>query len=255
MGFVIGLVVLFSVCASPGFALEIEGLILYLPLDDGSGGIAKDLSGQGNDGVLMGNVEWVDGRHGKAVRISDDVPENMILVEDSDTLDVKDQITMAAWIYIETMQDDYCSVIMKANAYAIHTSAAGNPDVEVEPLIWSGGAYGEWQTPASVPIPFDKWHHVVGTYDGISLKTYVDGGLKGQTPRSGAIDVRETDVVIGRDLRHEERRSAQIIDEVLIFDRAVTLEEVKAIMDGTIFPVELKYHLTNLWGKIKTYLD
>ena len=44
----------------------VAGLVLYLSFDEGEGDTAKDRSGKGNDGQLQGNVQWVEGQHGKA---------------------------------------------------------------------------------------------------------------------------------------------------------------------------------------------
>jgi archaellum component FlaF (FlaF/FlaG flagellin family) len=44
-----------------------EGLVLYLPFDEGSGTTAYDLSGYGNDGTLVNGPVWVDGIFGKAL--------------------------------------------------------------------------------------------------------------------------------------------------------------------------------------------
>jgi hypothetical protein len=242
-------VALFLLCAGSLHALNTEGLVLYLPFDEGSGKEAKDASGNGNDGKLEGNVEWVDGKHGKAIRVSDDAAGNMVVVKDDDTLDVTDQITMAAWVYIESMPDNHCSIITKANTYMIHTSLWSGKGIEMEPLLWP---FDAWQTPASVPIQFKEWHHIVGVYDGNEIRTYIDGELKGKRARSGEIAVTQADVVIGRDSRSccNSRRAAQIIDEVMIWSRAISENEVKEIMAG-VTPVQPNDLLTTMWGRIK----
>lgn len=244
------LVVLFLLCASFAYAIDTKGLVLYLPFDEGSGKVANDKSGNKNHGELQGNVEWVTGKLGKAIKISDDAANNMVVVKDNDTLDVTDQMTMGAWVYIEAMPDNHCSIITKADTYMIHTSDWSGKGIEVEPLLWP---FDAWQTPASVPIQLREWRHVLGTYNGKEIKTYIDGELKGQRPYTGAIAVTEADVVIGRDSRSccNARRAAQTIDEVVIFNRAVSDSEVKELMAGILASVQPWDHLTSTWGQIK----
>ena len=70
MKFIMFLFALLFLCASSLYALDKEGLMLYLPFDEGSGDVAKDASGNGNDGELQGKGKWVEGKFGKALHLS-----------------------------------------------------------------------------------------------------------------------------------------------------------------------------------------
>jgi len=59
------LALLMFLIALNGLAEE-QGLLLYLPFDEGSGKVAKDISGNGNDGQII-DAEWVNGKFGKAL--------------------------------------------------------------------------------------------------------------------------------------------------------------------------------------------
>ena len=73
-----------------------------------------------------------------------------------------------------------------------------------------------------------------------------------QRARTGATDVTPNDLVIGRDSRSccNTRKSAQAIDEVMMFSRAVSEVEVAEIMAG-VASVELDGLLTTTWGGLK----
>ena len=61
-----------------------EGAILYLPLDEGSGDVAEDHTGNGNDGALFGGAKWMNGKYGSGLYLDgkDDYIEiNNILTE------------------------------------------------------------------------------------------------------------------------------------------------------------------------------
>ncbi len=90
--------------------------------------------------------------------------------------------------------------------------------------IWDGGARA---TRISIDNSFNsEWHHVVGTYDGSVLKQYVDGKLEGEASHEGSIDRNEWNVNIGKNPANNTQYLNGGIDEVRIYDRALTQEEV-----------------------------
>ena len=248
MRFTIFLLTLLLICASPLYAFDMKGLVLYLPLNEGTGKVAKDKSGNGNNGELQGNVEWVDAQHGKGVYISDDNANNKILVKDSDTLDITGSMTIAMWVNLEGLAGS-CSIITKADTYMIHSSDWSGAGIEQELLLWP---FDAWQTEATTPIQFGEWRHVVGVYDEKEIKMYVDGALKGQRARTGEIAVTTSDVVIGRDNRGccADRVFALTVDDVMMFNRALADGEIKEVMES-IAPVQPTAKLTTTWGQIK----
>ena len=62
MRFVVFSIIALLLCASSAYALDRNGLVLYLPLDEGVGGTAVDASGSGNYGELVEGAEWVEGQ-------------------------------------------------------------------------------------------------------------------------------------------------------------------------------------------------
>jgi len=229
-------------------ALDKAGMVLYFPFDAGEGTVANDQSEAGNDGELQGNVEWVDGVYGKAVKISDDDAGNTILVPDSDSLDITDEITIAMWVNIESLTGS-CAIITKADSYMIHSSDWSGNGIEQELLPWP---FDEWQTEASTPIQFNEWRHVTGVYDGSMVKMYIDGELMGERAYSQKLAVTTSDLVIGRDNRGccNTRVFGLIVDDVMIFNKALSDKEVKEAM-SSLAPVEPHDRLTSYWGKIK----
>ncbi|MBD3181941.1 hypothetical protein GF312_06605 [Candidatus Poribacteria bacterium] len=245
------LIILLFVCVSPLLAINTDGLVLYLPFDEGSGNMAGDVSGTGNDGEIMGNVTWVDGVFGKAVQIGDDDPGNMVVVPDNDTLDIIGAMTISMWVNIQTVPDGSCSTITKADTYMIHISDWSGNGIEQELLLWP---FDAWQTPASTPIQLEEWRHVTGVYDGSMIRMYIDGEMMGERERTGDTDITENDLVIGRDSRGccNTRVAAMTVDEVMMWNRALSDDEVMESM-SSMTAVEPFDHLTSTWGQIKKY--
>lgn len=72
-----------------------KGLVLYLSFDEGAGNVAKDLSGNDNDGKVS-KAEWVDGKVGKALKFNG--VDAFVEVLPKDAFNITDTVTLAAWI-------------------------------------------------------------------------------------------------------------------------------------------------------------
>jgi len=68
----------------------------------------------------------------------------------------------------------------------------------------------------------NAWHHVVETYDRSYQNLYVDGKLKASKPLTGAISTNTNNLVIGKCFNG-------IIDEVRIYNRALSAEEIQKL--------------------------
>lgn len=125
MKFTILPLMLLFLCAGHIYALDTTGLMLYLPFNEGSGTVANDASGNGNNGELKGNAEWVAGQYGMGVHLHQ-VSDEWVEVPHSDSLDIRQAITLELWIKVVTMVD-HCAFISKATegqegAYLLHIS-------------------------------------------------------------------------------------------------------------------------------------
>jgi hypothetical protein len=78
--------------AASGVAQD-EGLVAYWDFDEDGGGTANDRTGNGHDGELVGDPEWVAGKFGSALRF-DDAGE-YVLVPHDDALNFTDAVTFA----------------------------------------------------------------------------------------------------------------------------------------------------------------
>ena len=85
----------------------------------------------------------------------------------------------------------------------------------------------------ATPLPSTEvWHHVVGTYDGSSIKLYVDSILKISQSASGSLATSSTSLYIGN--KPLSSYSGDFfkgsIDEVRIYNRALTIQEINNTM-------------------------
>lgn len=252
------LVALFLICASSLYAIDKKGLVLYLPFDEGVGEVAKDASGNGNDGQFIEGAEWVEGKFGKAVHLSE--PGDYVKVPTSDSLNVEQDITMELWALVDSMSPDpYCSFITKCTAdqvgaYMLHVDGSAGA-VAIDPLVFINNTYAQWPS-ARATVPFSEWHHIAASYDGKEYKTYIDGELGATFQRSpgGKLDHSDAPVAIGRDNRYAipgGRFMDCTLDEVRIWNRVLSEDEIKEAMTGVLLPVGPKEFLTTTWGSVK----
>ena len=78
-------------------------------------------------------------------------------------------------------------------------------------------------------ISVDEWHHIVGTYDGTTQKLYIDGSLADSTTTSQTISTTTNAKIGARNFSDRANEFLGKIDELAIFDRALTADEVTAI--------------------------
>jgi len=212
--------------------------------NEGSGNVAKDSSGNGNDGELKNNPKWVEGKFGRA--LSFDGTDDYVEVPDSDTLDVT-AITLNAWVKGEANQlVNGNAIVFKTGSYVLqYWGGVINPGVFV-----SGQWCGSGWLP-SATIWDNDWRHIALTYDGSIQKFYVDGVFKGDnTACAGKIDITTTNLEIGTG---NVGFYTGLIDEVAIFNVVLSSDEINDIMNGlkTILAVPPKGKLTTIWGGIK----
>ncbi|HEX5106721.1 MAG TPA: LamG domain-containing protein, partial [Pirellulaceae bacterium] len=90
------------------------------------------------------------------------------------------------------------------------------------------GSGPEWLTlRAPQPAETGKWMHLVGVYDGEHQALFIDGVEVSSMACSKAISVSPQPIRIGRGPFAQERRFKGIIDEVALFDLALTAEEIR----------------------------
>ena len=85
-------------------------LAVHWPLEDGSGTIATDVSGNGNDGTFSGAPEWVDGYFGGGLHVRGDADTDSVVYTIPGGATVWETGTIAVWVKIDSLgQDQYSS--------------------------------------------------------------------------------------------------------------------------------------------------
>jgi len=197
--------------------------------DEGSGTIAYDSSGNGNDGTLEDGPTVVDGQFGQALAFEGS--RVAIPASDSLTADLfQGSFTLSAWINPKrtggTWQQIFRSMI--ADDTSNDTLFINNDGR----LSWRGRIGGDWaggmcETSSDV-VPADQWTHVAVVGDGMSFRIYVNGALS-QESAFQTTDGSNATYYLGGDPTWIGESYSGIIDDVRIYNVALTAEEIEAL--------------------------
>jgi len=198
------------------------GPVAHWKLDDGAGTIAVDSSGNGNDGVLMGDPQWAAGIIGGALDFDGD--GDYVDCGYDPLFDITGEITVAAWLNIRSIPTAWTAAVAKGeNAWRLS-------NVNVDPRFHFGITW--WDNPdlASVDgataVGFDEWHHATGTFDGANINVYLDGVLDGSALTTEPLGISTTNLFIGLNPESPGTFWDGLIDDVKIFDRALSADEI-----------------------------
>jgi Concanavalin A-like lectin/glucanases superfamily len=223
-------ILLILVWAAPGLAVAQEQPIAAYSFDEGEGEVAEDHAGS-HDAAIEG-AEWSEGKYGPALEF--DGEENCVSVPNSVDLQLSQSFTLEAWVRPDHSQT-FAPVFFKETesfySYSLFVGAfkSGRP----EGFISEDGT--EWAEVASEEaLPEKQWTHLALSSDGEILRLYIDGEL---IDTSSAVEAAESEgpLLIGCSKVFEEAFAGKI-DEVRIYDRALSTEEIEDGMATAINP-------------------
>ncbi len=220
--------------------------------DEGSGKIAKDASGNGNDGEFKGNPKWVVGKFGKALEF--DGSDDYVDCGNNPDLDNPEALTVVAWIYTSPGTTEK-GVIVKGGG----TSSPGW-DFRIRQGVpaWAlrkGDNSGYWDLFNGTNVTGKTWYHIAGTFDEKKLIRYLDGESEQEGPTDQPY-LPGDNCHIGHCIQYNAFFNG-IIDEVAIIKDTLSQDDIEDIMNlglekalgyAAVFPAS---KLTATWGSIK----
>jgi len=206
-----------------------DGLQLYFPFWEGSGGATADLSPNRFSGVFSSNADWAPGRFGTGIQLTNSAGTGLAL-PNTWSLSGLSNLTLSCWF---------------------------KPDVSHQGMLLAKhnfGTDGEWflrmdsgsqlsfttinadlqridQTvTTSTNLTDGQWHLAAATYDGATMNLYVDGSLLGSTNQTGALNRSlGSHVRVGAFENPGLMQFQGRIDEVKIWDRTLGPDEITSL--------------------------
>ncbi len=206
------------------------GLVASWSFEEGSGSVAADSSGLGHTGVLVNNPQWGSGRSVTGIRF--DGVDDYVQVNNAVGALTAPTFTAALWVNPAGFANGHW------NAALINSGSHE----------WTNGYYGLALTTAGVPIAMlnigggaanavylegpaitsGQWHHLTMSYDGGTLRLYVDGALANQLAVNRARAGNTQPVLFGR-RGDGGYYFTGTLDSVRLYNRALGAQEVSAL--------------------------
>ncbi len=209
-----------------------EGLIAYWTFDDATGSVAVDASGNGNDGAIQGDPQWVTGMIGGALDF--DGNGDFVDCGNDAIFDVTEALTLAVWVNLRSVPGDWRAVIAKGDdAWRLATnSATQNLD-----FAWTGSSRNYMNVASTTALPLNEWHHVCCVYsteDGGRI--YIDGIDEAFVADTQGITTGTYPVYIGDNSQATGRFWDGLIDDLQLYARALSPVEIQGAMKGLLSP-------------------
>lgn len=210
------------------------GLVGEWSLNEGTGNVAADSSGFGDDGTLSGAVNWTSGPGGTA--LSFDGATGQVRVPDASQLEPSTAVSVAAWVARVGSPGDYKYILAKgghgciAASYGLYSGPNGGLEFYVSR---AHGTTFARSPDAGSGVWDGRWHLAVGTFDGTTIRLYVDGAEVGTgTQYPGPIEYvlsDANDLFIGAYPSCPGKDFNGTISDVRVWNRALTPSDVAAL--------------------------
>ncbi|MHC4204234.1 MAG: LamG-like jellyroll fold domain-containing protein [Planctomycetota bacterium] len=217
--------------------------------DENSGTIAHDASGNGHDGTLVGDPKWAPGKIGEALDF--DGEDDLVELGAFDV--IGPGITLAGWIRPDSFAINDGRIITKANEWGendhwwmLSTIASGG-ETRLRFRLKTEGQSTTTLIASSGALVTDEWQHATATWDGSTMRLYLNGEEVGSAAKTGAAVATNSDVSVAIGSQpsdafapatpdHVEKYFDGLIDDVRLYNEALTVERLEGIMEGEGYP-------------------
>ena len=201
--------------------------------NEGTGTLAGDGVGS-NNGTLVGDATWSsDTPDGSGSSLSFDGSGDSVHVPDSSSLHITGEVTLMAWAK-ETTIGQYAKIISRRTGYYFYFLGVDNG----HPYGGIGDDITYTVTGKSLLMSLDRWNHLSVVYNDAADRMFLhfDGTERMTSVPESLPATVGVDLSIGADSQGAEHFFDGDIDDVAIFDRALTDSEIRGLFYGTAHP-------------------
>ena len=205
------------------------GLVAAYGFNEGSGVAVTDASGNSNTGAVSGATWTTSGRYDSALSFNGS--NNRVDINDANSLDLTTGMTLEAWVYPASVSG-WRTVILKEVSggltYALYAS-----DNASRPAVYINTGGSDIFVSGTASLSLNTWTHLAATYDGSTLRLFVNGTQVGSRAASGSIRVSTNPLRIGGNTIWGEYFNGRI-DEVRVYSRALSQAEIQTDMNTAV---------------------
>jgi hypothetical protein len=232
-------------------------------------GNANDESGNGNDGVVISAILAEDrfGLANKAFSLQNDV-DGKIIVQDSPHFDFDSSFSVSIWAKFQQPWSYQFESIIQKGVYPIETgwfigldqndqgNGVGNYNAGAGLYGNSGNFVGIGNAAQICCLPYNEinsWQHYILTYDNEVIKLFINGELISLLQLPDFPFNNTADIEIGGAANPGSTAVERLLDDIAIFNRALTEQEIQNLYTGTTpppcvsLPSNLQQGLVGYW--------
>src|SRR3989344_3092088 len=214
-----------------------KGLVGHWSFDgnDMAGVTAYDRSGNNNNGTLTNGPVRVKGKIGQG--LSFDGVDDYVSVGDNDSLDITGSITVATWVRATSFGVGFNEERLVFKGTGVSTANIYTLGIADSKAMFSlhlagfGASDCLGNSPCIVSnttLVTGRWYHVAGTYDGATIRIYVDGQLGGSQSVVSTGTADANPVLFGSRSDGQDSLTG-FLDDVRLYNRALTPAEIKRL--------------------------
>lgn len=199
------------------------GLVAWWTFDEEPDSpVALDYSGHRLGGMLK-DVQRVKGLVGQAL----DCKGGSVTVPNNPALSLTAALTVECWVKTDLAGQDNEWLVNRIYSGGTDTGyrlgiLAGAPCFNVPQTSWSHHLKGD------KPLPTGRWVHLAGTFDGQTMRVYMDGELCGAMDRPGPAKPNDFSLCLGSYEAGHVAYFTGLLDEVKLYDQALTAEQIRS---------------------------
>jgi hypothetical protein len=207
-------------------------IMAYYPMDEGSGTVVADTSGNGHNGTIEGTPTWVAGHDGTAVQFGT-TGSNKINCGMWDNTSGTGKMTVACWVKMATGGTTYQGILANRTSYnagdmywALEVGTAGG--------FYFGSLNGSQYNMGNLPTD-GTWAHLAMTFDGTAVIAYLNGAQV-STGTAAYGNKPNSTIYIGAS-DNGTNYFQGVIDEVYFFNEILAKEDIVNVMEGAQKPL------------------
>jgi len=233
-----------------------DGLVGWWPFN----GNANDESGNGNEGVVNGATLTEDRFVNANKAFSFNGISDFIQVNNSASLTLTNNFSFSCWIKIPDYSLNTSGIVERT---VIGKQRANNEGtfnfIAVNPWGQNACSFGLNDGPNNIVVNngegvlLNTWNHFSGTYDGTIAKLWKNGVLIADQQTGISLIVSDEPFYFGKEFNSMGRFFKGIIDDIAIYNRALTEQEIQNLYTGTTpppcvsLPSNLQQGLVGYW--------
>lgn len=214
-------------------------LVAAYGFNENTGTTVGDNSGNNNNGTLTNGPVWsASGKYGAAILF--DGTNDFVNVNDASSLDLTSGMTMEAWVN-PSIVTGFKTVICKDRSTTSFTyilsannNASNVSNQRPNSRLRIGSA--NQVVAGTSKLPLNTWTHIASTYDGATFRFYMNGVQVSSLAIAGSITVTANPLRIGGTPSLTGQYFAGLIDEVRIYNRALSQQEIATDMNTPVAP-------------------